>query len=61
MDKPEPESVIEITDEMIDAGLDAYSDADTNYMRASSIVISIYRAMSARAPKPASDRVPEST
>ena len=36
---------IEVTDEMVDAGLAAWDAADPRYMRKSSIVIEIYRAM----------------
>lgn len=40
-----PETEIEITDEMIDAGLAAWADWDPRFERGSSLVIAIYEAM----------------
>lgn len=48
---PPLETEIKITDDMVDAGLAAWDDADPRYMRRSSIVVSIYRAMAALASK----------
>jgi hypothetical protein len=44
---------IEITDEMIDAGLKAWADYDSRFERPSSLVISIYQTMVLKAREPA--------
>lgn len=51
-----PACEIEITDEMIDAGQAAADDYDARFERPSSLVISVYRAMSAVAPRPKAEK-----
>ena len=46
-----PKEEIEITDEMVDAGLAAYADFDSRYERTSTLIVSIYRAMAVVATK----------
>ena len=52
------EDAIEVTDEMADAGVAAYGDSDPRYMRRSSIVIAVYRAMAVRDPARCAETVP---
>lgn len=47
-----PACEIEITDEMIDAGQAVADGYDSRFERPGSLVISIYRAMAALAPRP---------
>ncbi len=46
MDRPAPTAVIEITPEMIEAGLDVYAECNPDLMRPSEILRRIYVAMS---------------